>query len=119
LGSQEVGVCATHCVPGHGGRTRFVTLNTGNRHLDSCIFIERITDRKIDCFFQDPVFNTSDKAFLKNLGHTVVETPAGCEMIDQDTFFFGVHLYKPIYAMALEKHLPVIFVGTGWEVWDE
>lgn len=87
--------------------------------MGSCIFIERVTEQKIDCFFQDPVFNTSDKAFLKNLGHTVVETPAGCEMIDQDTLFFGVHLYKPIYAMALEKHLPAIFVGTGWEVWDE
>ncbi|KAM6535805.1 hypothetical protein FALCPG4_005340 [Fusarium falciforme] len=81
--------------------------------------LEKITGRKIDCFFQDPVFNTSDKAFLKNLGHTVVETPAGCEMIDQDTLFFGVHLYKPIYAMALGKHLPAIFVGTGWEVWDD
>ncbi|RSL45881.1 hypothetical protein CEP53_010569 [Fusarium sp. AF-6] len=41
------------------------------------------------------------------------------EELDQDTFFFGVHLYKPIYAMALEKNLPVIFVGTGWEVWDD
>ncbi|RMJ10128.1 hypothetical protein CDV36_010240 [Fusarium kuroshium] len=81
--------------------------------------LERITEKKIDCFFQDPVFNTSDKTFLKNLGHKVVETPEGCEMIDQDTFFFGVHLYKPIYAMALEKNLPAIFVGTGWEVWDD
>ncbi|KAJ3509507.1 hypothetical protein NM208_g15658 [Fusarium decemcellulare] len=81
--------------------------------------LEKITDRKIECVFQDPVFSASDKAFLTNLGHTVVETPAGCEMIDQNALFFGVHLYKPIYAMALEKNLPAIFVGTGWDVWDD
>ncbi|KAM0424990.1 hypothetical protein ACHAPT_009791 [Fusarium lateritium] len=81
--------------------------------------LENIIGQKIECFFQDPVFNASDKAFLTNLGHTVVETPAGCEMIDRDTFFFGVHLYKRIYAMALEKSLPAIFVGTGWDVWDD
>ncbi|KAF4973938.1 hypothetical protein FZEAL_9124 [Fusarium zealandicum] len=81
--------------------------------------LEKITGEKIECVFQDPVFSASDKAFLVNLGHSVVETPAGCDMIDQDTLFFGVHLYKPIYAMALEKALPAIFVGTGWDVWDD
>lgn len=93
-----------------------------HRETDTCThvpLVEKTTGQKVDCFFQDPVFSTSDKAFLANLGHTVVETPAGCEMIDKDTLFFGVHLYKPIYSMALEKHLPAIFVGTGWEVWDE
>ncbi|KAM5357517.1 hypothetical protein ACJZ2D_016179 [Fusarium nematophilum] len=81
--------------------------------------LEKISGQKIECFFQDPVFSTSDKAFLENLGHSVVETPAGCDMIDGDTLLFGVHLYKPIYAMALEKSLPAIFVGTGWDVWDD
>lgn len=81
--------------------------------------IEKLTGEKIECIFQDPVFTESDKQFLTNLGHTVVETPTGCEMITSETLFFAIHLYRPIYAMALENHLPAIFVGTGWDTWDE
>ncbi|KAJ4253295.1 hypothetical protein NW762_010450 [Fusarium torreyae] len=80
--------------------------------------LEKITGKKIECFFQDPVFNASDKTFLSDLGHTVVEHPAGCDLVTENTFFFGVHLYKGIYTEALAKHLPAIFVGTGWDAWD-
>ncbi|KAF4962016.1 hypothetical protein FSARC_9893 [Fusarium sarcochroum] len=80
--------------------------------------LEKITGKKIECFLQDPVFSASDKSFLSNLGHTVVEDPAGCDLVNENTFFFGVHLYKPIYTEALAKHLPAIFVGTGWNAWD-
>ncbi|KAF5027356.1 hypothetical protein F66182_557, partial [Fusarium sp. NRRL 66182] len=79
--------------------------------------LEKRTGSKIDTFFQDPVFSASDKTFLSNLGHTVVEDPAGCDLISADTFFFGVHLYKPLYADVLEKGTPAIFVGTGWNAW--
>lgn len=74
--------------------------------------------QKIDCFFQDPIFTESDKAFIARLGHQVVESPKGCDMVNPDTLLFAVHLYRPIYAMALKDHLPAVFVGTGWDVWD-
>ena len=32
---------------------------------------------------------------------------------------FGIHLYRDIWASALDKALPAMFVGTGWDVWDE
>ncbi|KAH6973177.1 hypothetical protein BKA56DRAFT_593403 [Ilyonectria sp. MPI-CAGE-AT-0026] len=81
--------------------------------------VENITGGKIECIFQDPVFTQSDKDFLASLGHQVVETPAACGMIDANSLLYGIHLYRPIYAMALEKSLPAIFVGTGWDVWDD
>ncbi|KAM0340751.1 hypothetical protein ACHAPU_010342 [Fusarium lateritium] len=81
--------------------------------------LEKITGNKIETFFQDPVFNESDKKFLANHGHTVVEDPAGCDLVDSNTFFFGVHLYKPVYNDALAKHLPTLFIGTGWVAWDD
>lgn len=81
--------------------------------------VEKATGSKIECIFQDPVFTQSDKDFLASLGHQVVETPAACDMIDANSLLYGIHLYRPIYAMALEKSLPAIFVGTGWDVWDE
>ncbi|KIL86076.1 hypothetical protein FAVG1_10470 [Fusarium avenaceum] len=81
--------------------------------------LEKINGNKIETFFQDPVFNDSDKKFLSNHGHIVVEDPAGCELVNPNTFFFGVHLYKPVYNVALAKHLPVLFIGTGWAAWDD
>ncbi|KAH7136695.1 hypothetical protein B0J13DRAFT_79851 [Dactylonectria estremocensis] len=81
--------------------------------------LEKITGGKIDCVFQDPVFTQSDKDFLASLGHEVVETPAAFDMVDADTFLYGIHLYQGIYTMALKSSLPVIFVGTGWDVWDD
>ncbi|KAM0244807.1 hypothetical protein ACHAP5_005930 [Fusarium lateritium] len=81
--------------------------------------LEEIHGNKIETFFQDPVFSESDKKLLSNHGHTVVEDPAGCELVNPNTFFFGVHLYKPVYNVALAKHLPVLFIGTGWAAWDD
>ena len=71
------------------------------------------------CFFQEPVFTASDAAFITSLGHHVVDSPAGCERVDGSTLLFGVHLYRPIYALALKNSLPAVFVGTGWDVWDQ
>lgn len=31
---------------------------------------------------------------------------------------FAIHMYRPIYEATLEKALPAMFVGTGWDVWD-
>lgn len=74
--------------------------------------------RTVPCFFQEPVFTASDRAFIASLGHRVVDSPAGCERVDGATLLFGVHLYRPVYALALRNGPPAVFVGTGWDVWD-
>ncbi|POR31945.1 Uncharacterized protein TPAR_07853 [Tolypocladium paradoxum] len=73
---------------------------------------------KLPCFFQEPAFTASDASFIASLGHRVVDSPAGCERVDRSTLLFGVHLYRPVYALALKNGLPAVFVGTGWDVWD-
>ncbi|EXL50541.1 hypothetical protein FOCG_08817 [Fusarium oxysporum f. sp. radicis-lycopersici 26381] len=81
--------------------------------------LEKITSGKIETFFQDPAFNASDKKFLENIGHTVLDDPKGTQMVDEKTLFFGVHLYRPVYNDALKGELPALFVGTGWEDWGD
>ncbi|GKT45853.1 uncharacterized protein ColSpa_06034 [Colletotrichum spaethianum] len=73
----------------------------------------------IPCSFQEPRFTPNDTEFLTNLGHQVVESPAAFEAVDEDTLVFAVHMYRPIYESTLEKASPAMFVGTGWDVWDD
>lgn len=74
--------------------------------------------RKIECVFQEPVFTEPDKAFITSLGHQAVDSPQGFDMVKPGTLLFGVHLYRPIYAKALESCLPAVFIGTDLDVWD-
>lgn len=82
-------------------------------------YAEADTGMKIECFYQEPRFAQPDKDFILSLDGKVVESPASYELIGADTLVFGVHLYRDIWAAALEKSLPGLFVGTGWDVWDE
>ena len=61
---------------------------------------------------QDPVFNSMDEDFLRNLGYTVVPTPEGVENIDDTTFLFAPHLEWPIYVKALQKASPSLCIGN-------
>ncbi|KAJ6780168.1 hypothetical protein PWT90_01984 [Aphanocladium album] len=79
---------------------------------------EQYTNSSIEIIFQEPIFTTSDIGFLSTFGHRVVPSPAAYALIDTSTLLFAVHLYRPIYAAALQTSLPAIFVGTGWDVWD-
>ncbi|VUC34133.1 unnamed protein product [Clonostachys rosea] len=80
--------------------------------------LEKRDKTKVKCYFQDPVFGEADKTFLSSLGHEVVSSPEGFEKVDGNTLLSGVHLYRPIYAKALEKCLPAVFTGTDLDVWD-
>lgn len=73
---------------------------------------------RIHCTFQEPIFTHTDKSFLASLGHAVIDSPGGYNLVSPKTLLFGVHLYRPIYAEALKGALPAVFVGTGWDVWD-
>lgn len=80
--------------------------------------LEAKFDVKMKCIFQEPVFTESDKAFITSLGHRVVDDPEGFDLVTSETLLFGVHLYRPIYAKALGRCLPAVFVGTDLDVWD-
>ncbi|OTA99617.1 hypothetical protein M426DRAFT_16292 [Hypoxylon sp. CI-4A] len=73
----------------------------------------------IRCIFQDPAFNSVDKDFIRGLGHEVVDSPEGFDLVDPSTLIFGVHLYKDTYSRAIAQHIPAVFVGTPREVWEE
>ncbi|KAK1963128.1 hypothetical protein LY78DRAFT_660597 [Colletotrichum sublineola] len=81
--------------------------------------VSELYKESIPCSFQEPRFTPNDAEFLTSLGHKVVESPAAFEAVDQDTLVFAVHMYRPIYEATLEKASPAMFVGTGWDVWDE
>ncbi|KAK2592442.1 hypothetical protein QQS21_009858 [Conoideocrella luteorostrata] len=80
--------------------------------------LEIITNSKIKCTFQEPLFTEADATFLRSLGHRVVEAPLASEAVTSDTLLYGIHLYRNLYAEALRSHLPAMFVGTGWATWD-
>ncbi|RYP49287.1 hypothetical protein DL768_004970 [Monosporascus sp. mg162] len=72
----------------------------------------------IRCYFQEPLFTLADETFIRGMGHEVLGSPSGFEVIDRDTFVFGVHLYRDVYGQAIAKCVPAIFVGTGLDVWE-
>lgn len=81
--------------------------------------LKEITGQTIECFYQEPRFAQPDKDFVESLGGKVIDSPGAYDMTDESTLVFGVHLYRDIWAAALKKSLPAIFVGTGWGVWEE
>lgn len=81
--------------------------------------LEKLHDLKIRCLFQEPCFTDSDKRFLQSLGYEVVDSPAGFDEVSADCLVYGIHLYKGTYSTIIEKHIPAIFVGTGYETWEK
>ncbi|KXJ90446.1 hypothetical protein Micbo1qcDRAFT_234429 [Microdochium bolleyi] len=86
--------------------------------LRTVSLLEEKQQTSIKCFFQEPVFSASDAEFIRQLGHDVVDTPAGFEAVDDSTLVYGVHLYREVYSQAIGKAIPTVFVGTGYDVWD-
>ncbi|KAK9772152.1 putative SRR1-like domain-containing protein [Seiridium cardinale] len=80
--------------------------------------VEQLCGRKVRRIFQEPCFTVGDKEFLTSLGHEIVDSPKGFEEISEDSIVFGIHLYRNIYSVAIEKALPAIFIGTGYDVWE-
>ncbi|KAL6690642.1 hypothetical protein J3F84DRAFT_388463 [Trichoderma pleuroticola] len=80
---------------------------------------EHTSSGRIKCTFQEPLFTSSDIAFLTTMGHEVVESPVASDSVTAGTLFFGPHLYKEVYGMALKGEIPAIWIGTDWVVWEE
>lgn len=82
-----------------------------------CLNAEK--DHPIRTVFQEPRFTSADKNFLLSLGHEIVETPAGFDMISNDCLLFGIHLYLDHITQAMDKSIPAVFIGTAADVWDK
>ncbi|KAI0545578.1 hypothetical protein F4679DRAFT_457805 [Xylaria curta] len=74
---------------------------------------------QIRCIFQEPLFNPVDKAFLASLGHEVVESPVGFQLVDSETMTFGIHLYIDVCEKILANCIPAIYIGTSNETWTD
>ncbi|KAI0018020.1 hypothetical protein F4780DRAFT_781724 [Xylariomycetidae sp. FL0641] len=91
-------------------------------HVQLAAFLlmaEAVQQHPIRCFFQEPLFNSAEKEFIESLGHSVVSSPAGFQQVDPSTLVFGVHLYRDIYSQVLARHIPTVFVGTSYSVWED
>ena len=60
--------------------------------------------------FQDPIFNATDRAFLKDRDYAIVEDPSAFSMIDGTAFLFAPHLEWIHLATALEGASPSLCV---------
>lgn len=80
--------------------------------------LKKRSNQDIRCVFQEPCFTPHDKEFLASLGYEVVDSPAGFEMVADDSLVYGIHLYRAVYSMAIENHIPAIFIGTGYDAWE-
>ncbi|KAI0450001.1 hypothetical protein F5B21DRAFT_492478 [Xylaria acuta] len=76
-------------------------------------------DSTIRCVFQDPIFNSVDKAFIASLGHEVVETPAGFQLVDSETMTFGIHIYRQVCSQIIATCIPAMYIGTSYEGWAD
>ncbi|TGJ79246.1 hypothetical protein E0Z10_g9510 [Xylaria hypoxylon] len=76
-------------------------------------------NHQVRCFFQEPILNSVDKAFIESLGHKVVESPIGFQLVDPAALVFGVHLYRDIYSQVIATHIPAMFVGTSYGTWED
>jgi hypothetical protein len=81
--------------------------------------LEELHDLKIRCLFQEPCFTDSDKQFLQFLDYEVVDSPSGFGEVSAESLVCGVHLYRDTYSTIIEKHIPAIFIGTGYETWEK
>ena len=81
--------------------------------------LQRQASHKIRCVFQEPILNSVDEAFIESLGHEVIDSPAGFQLVDPKTLAFGVHLYRDIYSQVISTHIPAMFIGTAYGTWEE
>lgn len=89
-------------------------------HLLTDSRAEKQNHSHIECFYQEPCFAQPDKDFIASTQRgKIVESPHSYDLVDDATLVFGVHLYRDVWADALRRSLPGMFVGTGWDVWGQ
>ncbi|KAI0204053.1 hypothetical protein F4808DRAFT_414604 [Astrocystis sublimbata] len=82
-------------------------------------FLQKTSGHQIRCLFQEPRFNSTDKAFITSLGHEVVETPTGFQVVDPETLVYGIHVYGTICAQMVATCIPAAYIGTPYRAWED
>ena len=62
------------------------------------------------------MYTDADKDYIQGLGHTVVETPVGSQMITDTSLVFAIHFPLPDYLSCLSMALPAMLIGTGYNI---
>lgn len=64
-------------------------------------------------YFQDPVFTSDEKSFLRSLGYVVKNSPNGFDNISRRTFLFAPRITYEVTAKALRVATPALYVGNN------
>ncbi|KAL9094257.1 MAG: hypothetical protein Q9165_003397 [Trypethelium subeluteriae] len=73
------------------------------------IFEEKF-GRSIRCFTQDPIYNDSDKTFLRSIGFTPLDDPKGFLEVDAQTLVFSVSPNVPVKQIIADVQWPAAMV---------
>jgi len=68
-----------------------------------------------DIWFQDPLFNDVEVAFLTHLGYKVLQDPEARSKMTSSTFLFAPHCEHSVVTQHLQGCLPALYVGNDPE----
>ncbi len=68
-----------------------------------------------DVYFQEPLFNGVEIAFLTHLGYKVLQDPEAKDKITNSTFLFAPHCEHSVATQHLQKCFPAFYVGNDPE----
>lgn len=63
-------------------------------------------------YFQDPVFTRDEREFLRSLGYKTMEDPDANRHMSTSTFVFAPFLGWNVFAEALKKAFPALYIGA-------
>lgn len=62
-------------------------------------------------YFQDPTFNSLDRAFLTSLGFEVIESSQRNNVLIRESFLYIANASRDVQYVSLKIDLPAILVG--------
>ncbi|KAF2419618.1 hypothetical protein EJ08DRAFT_683597 [Tothia fuscella] len=77
--------------------------------------IEKLMGRKVDCYVQDPSYNTVDAEFLNSKGITILEDPHGFLNTNSNTLVFSVCPNVPVKQIIADMTWPAAMI---WDTVD-
>ena len=68
-------------------------------------------------YFQDPVFNAVDRAFLESRGYTILESPASNTVLNEETYLFMPYVHVNVALATLREYFPMLVLSYRIEWW--
>lgn len=104
---------------------RFETHNLSAIHMNQLIAFEtsismlRQQHEISHVYFQDPVFNPVDRAFLESRGYTMLESPASNTVLNEETYLFMPYVPFGVALATLRECFPILVLSYRIEWWFE